>query len=402
MADMKIEDATRDTSVTGVELFPASDNGAPRSVSAEKLGDYIIGRITNATASTVFAVDSDKFFILQDGNIKPFPLSYLIRAFYGYINTFIDASPDATDKLVLIQSDDQSVNASPITLADLVDWLEAHIAIDADMDIAALDDAGSLSAVGQYLAIAQDEDTKKVSLAAVRDFILDNFYSNTSTQTASIADGDYIYIWRTASGAQRKVTLENSGLGDVKGPSSTTANNVPRWDSSARKLKDGVPIVDSIAATPTGTKIASEAAVATVRTAIQSTIDSMSAEVSAKLSATLATEINTTTTADDTRVPSAKAVKTYLESALSSWATTALAPGGVLSTAIANAVSTSVSAAVSTSVAAAVGPAVEAALTTALGEEGEITEAISSAVTAHGALEVGTTSGTTHPGATEE
>lgn len=402
MADLKIEDADRDTQVTGVELFPASDGGAAKAVSAEKLGDYVIGRIQAATAADAIALADDKVYILKGGVVKPLPASVLTAAILDYAFGLTPVAEPNGNEIIPVKD---SGTKKTITFTGLKTWLEDNLDIDADIDISALNSADAL-ADSQLVAVDQSGTAKKATVSALKAHILSGLYAYATATTAAAANDDYIFIY--ANGSIKKVKVSDSGIGrgDVTGPATTTADTVPRWDTTTKKLKDGIAIVNAIAASPTGTKLASEAAVAAVRDAINNVVSSLSTAVSSALVATLATEINTTTTATDGYVPSAKAAKTFVEgyvpSAINSWASTALASGGALTNAISTAVSSAVSSSVTSAVSAAVGPAVASALAAALGEEGSITEAIAAAVATHGALEVGTTSGTTHPGETEE
>ena len=84
MADMKIDDATLDTEVTGTELLPASDGGVAKAVSTGKIGDYVMGRIAAAAAAAGISLDNDKVYLLQGGTIKPFTASALAGAILDY------------------------------------------------------------------------------------------------------------------------------------------------------------------------------------------------------------------------------------------------------------------------------------------------------------------------------
>lgn len=397
MADLKIEDAALDTNVTGVELFPASDGGAAKAVSAEKIGDYVIGRIQEAAAADAIALADDKVYVLKNGAVKPLSASVLTAAILDYAFGLAGVSQPNGNEIIAIKD---ANGKKTITFDGLKAWLENNFNIEADIDIAALDSADSLTD-SQLVAVDQSGTAKKTTLGALKDLVLTGLYAFATSSTSAAANDDYIFIY--TNNALKKVKLSDSGIGkgDVIAPPTTTADTVPRWDSTAKKLKDGLEVVDSVAASPTGTKLVSEAAIAAVRSALVNSIAEVSASVAQAVVATKATAINAATTADDTSVPTAKAVKTYVEgyvaSAVSSWATNALAPGGAL----ANAIDSAVSSAVGSAVAAAVGPAVATAIASALGDEGSIAEAISAAVATHGALSVGTSSGTTHPGETE-
>lgn len=84
MADMRIDDATRDAQVTGVELLPASDGGQPRAVSTEKIKDYMLARIAALAAAAGVDTSADGVYLLKGGELKPVAASVLAAAVLDY------------------------------------------------------------------------------------------------------------------------------------------------------------------------------------------------------------------------------------------------------------------------------------------------------------------------------
>ena len=68
---MKIDEATLDTEVTGVERVPASDAGAAKAITTASIGDYVLGRIEAQKETTAISLVQDGVYLLRSGEIRP-------------------------------------------------------------------------------------------------------------------------------------------------------------------------------------------------------------------------------------------------------------------------------------------------------------------------------------------
>ena len=327
MADMKIDDATLDTEVTGTELLPASDGGVAKAVSTGKIGDYVMGRITAAAAAAGISLDNDKVYLLQGGTIKPFTASALAGAILDYAFGLVAVvSPNGNEVLTVKDSGTKKT----ITLTALKEWLANNIDIDADLDVSDLPAASAPLEDTDLLLVARGSTNGKLAISGFKDYVLGKLaaYVGSLTAASGVATTDVLFI--VQGGTARKCTvaqlIASVGAGDVKGPDSTTENKIPQWDNTTKKLKDGLEVVTSIAASPTGTKIPTEGA---VRTALETAGD-----VKAPLSTTsgkiptwsetgkklddgkaVQTSVRDSSNASDDAIPTEKAVRAAIDAA---------------------------------------------------------------------------------------
>lgn len=327
MADMKIDDATLDTEVTGTELLPASDGGVAKAVSTGKIGDYVVGRIAAAAAAAGISLDNDKVYLLQGGTIKPFTASALAGAILDYAFGLVAVvSPNGNEVLTVKDSGTKKT----ITLTALKQWLADNLEIDADLDVSDLPAASAPLEDTDLLLVARGSTNGKLAISGFKDYVLGKLaaYVGSLTAASGVATTDVLFI--VHGGTARKCTvaqlIASVGAGDVKGPDSTTENKIPQWDNTTKKLKDGLEVVTSIAASPTGTKIPTEGA---VRSALETAGD-----VKAPLSTTsgkiptwsetgkkltdgkaVQTAVRDSSNASDDAIPTEKAVRTAIDAA---------------------------------------------------------------------------------------
>ena len=84
MADLKIDDATLDTEVTGGELIPASDGGNPRAIQTEKIKDFVLKRIAALASANKVDTSNDGVYLLKGGELKPVSAAVLASAVMDY------------------------------------------------------------------------------------------------------------------------------------------------------------------------------------------------------------------------------------------------------------------------------------------------------------------------------
>ena len=325
MADMKIDDATPDTEVTGAELLPASDGGVAKAVSTAKIGDYVIGRVVAAAAAAGISLDNDKVYLLQGGTIKPFTASALAGAILDYAFGLVAvASPNGNEVLTVKDSGTKKT----ITLSALKQWLADNLEIDADLDVSDLPAASLPLADSDLLLVARGSTNGKLAISGFKDYVLGKLAAFVGSLAAaqSVGTSDVLYIIQ--GGTAKKATVAQLvaavGAGNVSGPDATTEDKIPQWDSTTRKLKDGVALTTSIAEEPEGTKIPTEGA---VREALDSVGDvkGPSSTTSGKIPTwsqtaktlndgkAVQTSVRDASSATDDAIPTEKAVRTALD-----------------------------------------------------------------------------------------
>ncbi|MBQ6329372.1 MAG: hypothetical protein IJI35_10195 [Kiritimatiellae bacterium] len=321
---MAIDDATPDTSVGGSELIPVSDAGQPKAMSVAQIKDFVLAQITGASAASNVSLDNDKVYLLQGGALKPLTVATLatavLNAGFGHV-----AVAEINGNEVISVKD--STEQKTITVAALQAYLEENLDVEADLDISALSAASTPLETTDLLVVARGSTNGKLSIADFSAWCLAQFaaFVTALTAAATVGNNDVIYILqggtaKKATVAQIKTAL---GAGDVTGPDSTTENNVPQWDATTKKLKNGVALTTTIDAEPTGTKIPTEGA---VRTAIDAMGDTKApptttagkipvwSSTGKKLDdgKTVQTTVRAAANASDDAIPTEKAVRTAL------------------------------------------------------------------------------------------
>lgn len=264
MSDMSIDDATQDASVGGGELIPVSDAGSPKSVSVEQIKDFVLAKIAGITNGSAVTVGSDGIYVKRSGALVPVPAETVAAAVLDYAFSLTAVVAINGNEKVSVKD---GVTKKTVTLGALKEWLENVLDIDADFDISSLGSASTPLNAANLVPVSQSGTNKKLALADISAWILARLASTVADLTAvqTVSTSDILYL--VSGGNARKMTVAQLvaavAAGDVKGPDATTENNIPQWDSVAKKLKNGLEVVTSIAASPTGTKIPTEGAVRT-------------------------------------------------------------------------------------------------------------------------------------------
>ena len=325
MADKKISEVTPDDAVTGAEKFPIDDGGTAKCATIAQVKDYVLAQITGASAASNVSLDNDKVYLLQGGVLKPLTAATLATAVMNAAFGRVAVAEINGNEVISVK--DSSAQKT-ITVAALQAYLEENLDVEADLDISALSAASTPLETTDLLVVARGSTNGKLSIADFSAWCLARFaaFVTALTAAATVGNDDVIYILqggtaKKATVAQIKTAL---GAGDVTGPDSTTEGNVPQWDSTTKKLKNGVALTTSIAAEPTGTKIPTEGA---VRTAIDAMGDTKApttttagkipvwSSTGKKLDdgKTVQTTVRDSANASDSAIPTEKAVRTALD-----------------------------------------------------------------------------------------
>lgn len=326
MSDMTIDEATQDTSVGGGELIPVSDAGSPKSMSVSQIKEYVLAQIAALTAASGVSVSDDSVYILKGGALKPVTAATFAAAMFN--EAFGRASvvePNGNEVIAIKDSDTRKT----ITFDALKTWLEGNMSVTPDLTLSGAAVAGTLGDSDLALVV-QAASGKKVALGTLKDYVLGKLAAFLTAQTAAqtVTSSDVVLLIQGGNVRKATVAQLTGGGGDVKGPSTTTEDKIPQWDSAQKTLKDGLAVTQTVDGNSTGSQVPTAAAVqAAIETAISENagVGAPSATPTAgnipqwgsgtKLTGgvSLVTQIAPSSTASDEAIPTEKAVRTIAD-----------------------------------------------------------------------------------------
>lgn len=311
---MKIDDAIVDSSVTGVEKIPVSDVGSPKSVTVNAVKDFVLSKLVSVSAVSP-VLSTDGMYIIKAGATKQITSAALADAIAAYMLGLTSAS--ITSATIVVCKSGSTVHCC--TVADIV-----ALATSAGITLSGYTAADALGATDLAL-VAQTGGNRKTTLGAIRTFVEANLATYIAACSAVTTINTTDAVVMLTGGAIKTVQTQYllAGAGDVKGPASTTENKLPQWDSTTKKLKDGLEVVTSVAVSPTGTKIPTESAVRNAITAASGVTPPVT-PVAANIpqwgtgndltsGLSVITEIGSVLNASDSSVPTEKAVRDVID-----------------------------------------------------------------------------------------
>lgn len=311
---MKIDDAIVDSSVTGVEKIPVSDVGSPKSVTVDAVKDFVLSKLVSVSAVSP-VLSTDGMYIIKAGATKQITSAALADAIAAYMLGLTSAS--ITSATIVVCKSGSTVHCC--TVADIV-----ALATSAGITLSGYTAADALGATDLAL-VAQTGGNRKTTLGAIRTFVEANLATYIAACSAVTTINTTDAVVMLTGGAIKTVQTQYllAGAGDVKGPASTTENKLPQWDSTTKKLKDGLEVVTSVAASPTGTKIPTESAVRNAITAasgvtppatpVADNIPQWGVGYALTAGLSVKTTIGSTLAASDGSVPTEKAVRDVID-----------------------------------------------------------------------------------------
>ncbi len=183
MADMKIDDATRDSQVTGAELLPASDGGEPKAVSTEKIKDYVLAQIAALAAATGVDAGADKVYILKGGALKPVAAATLAAAVLDVAYTLTQIATINGNETIAVK--DGNSGRKTATLTQLKTWITDGLATATALSTLTATVNGKVDKVeGKGLSKNDYTDVDKAKL----DGLMGNAQANWSQTDSTAAD----------------------------------------------------------------------------------------------------------------------------------------------------------------------------------------------------------------------
>ncbi len=258
MPNLTIDDATTDTSIDGSEFIPISDGGSPKKISTGDLRTFILNALLNSQ-DTGTASGSKVFIRDGSGCLRRLAIDDVLAAATTALFGNGAASSLSNEAVMPVKD---GVNAKTVTFAKLAELLSASMSITATVKFADLNSAAAL--VDTNLVLLDQSGNVKATLGTLKAFVLAGlatFIGNLAG--GSPANNSQLLILNGTTLYTASLATILTSAGDVKGPASTTENKIPQWDSTTKKLKDGLAVTSSIAnaETASASKIPTEAAV---------------------------------------------------------------------------------------------------------------------------------------------
>lgn len=244
-----IDEVTPDTEIGGSEKFPISDAGVPKSVTAEKIKDYVIDAITLITAasSSDFDIDSDKIYIKNGNDLKPIAAADVAEAVCAKLFDRSAAGELADTDVISVET---SGGIKTVSLFEIAVYVEDNISYEFNID--------SLSSVNAIhyndnFAISERSSgqNKKINFGNLWEVIKQMLGAVTEQTSAIGADQSILIGTGRYDSYVKRVKLSNAGIGtgDVKGAalSAVTNENIAVWDkpsgATEKKLKNGPAVL---------------------------------------------------------------------------------------------------------------------------------------------------------------
>jgi hypothetical protein len=281
MANMTIDSATADTTVTGVEMLPASDGGSPKKISIDQIKAFIVQAILDATDASALERSGSKLMVrTSSGSLRRIALDDVLAAAEDAI--FGNTAATTLSNAAIIAFKDGSAYKT-ITYADFVQLLSSSTAIN----ISGLDAASALADAN--LVLLDQSGNVKATLSTLKAYVLAGLASYLSSLSAgTVTDGSNstptTHLLVETSGIAYKISITDlvPFFGNVTGPAETVADEIVQWSNTSRGVKGGLTLTTSVAASgsTSNTKLPTETAVRSaleaLKTLLQSAISALS------------------------------------------------------------------------------------------------------------------------------
>lgn len=361
--DRRIDEATPDTDVTGVEKVPVSDGGTAKCLTIEQIKDFVATKFAALQNASVVSVNTDGVYLKKDGELKPIAANVFADAIIAFMfGKESETELADTDEIIISRDGD----VKKTTISDIAAIVKEIVEIP-NIDIGTLDsidDDDEIWSNSQFAVkngTSDSDPTKKCTADDIGRYLLVEGLLAFAGYADSESFGEYdrIAVVHHGGGStpvakglrlMRKDQLP-FGDGDVKGPSANTENKIPQWDgANSKKLKDGLNLATNITSQSGETEVPTALA---VHNAVKDKTNAPSTNTANRIpqwnganSKTLKDGLDFVpgegSGADNSKVPSVKAVSDAIASAI----TAALQTGqttGAIAQAIADAISTSLS-----------------------------------------------------------
>lgn len=320
MADLRIDDATRDDVITGNEIIPVSDGGVPKSVLTASLADYIF-QLLPQKDSTSALESADSFVVVKENVTKVAQASQVCNLVAQWLFSQPAKTPVDATKVALADS-----SLGTITYEELVAAVSESI--DADLILNSLASTGTVVGTDEVAIIS--ESGKKVSATIFAKYVLATLGSYIAS-VAEQAPQDTQYLILSDGVAVTKATVSAilAKAGNVVVSGTPSSGKVPVWGDN-KALRDGFTVdIDTMSESESSLPT-SKAVKNAISSAINEAMDdsdallkpttftpnnlvSLGENCEVNSTTSIATTIRATNIATDTSVASEKAVRALAE-----------------------------------------------------------------------------------------
>lgn len=223
--------------IGGSEKVPLVDGSTNKHITPDTLVTYVNTQQIAGTVQT--PATGDELHGDRSGTIAVFTLDavsdYAIARGWTAASEVTPATN--ADKFLI----DRSGTKSQLDIDTLATYVNSAV-----LDLTALDAATPGST--DLMLFGSGATPKKITLANYEAQLWADFktYVEGLTKVVTTADSDIFFVIQGGTAKYvtpvELATYFNVPAGDVTGPTVTTEDNIPQWDSTNKKLKDGLPL----------------------------------------------------------------------------------------------------------------------------------------------------------------
>lgn len=225
---------------------------------------------TAALSAVTTPADSDKLYVLQGSTAKYVTLSVLANTYLAAEIDIEDFDWGMTEADPALSGDMLLMERSGTRYKVDVDTLQTYLG--SGLQDSVLTFSGLTAAVpnaADLFAVDDGGTPKKITLTNLETKLWTDFATYVAGLTAVVTTTASDLFYCIQGGTPKYVTPAelstylNVGVGDVLGPTVSTEDKVPQWDSTNKTLKDGLTVVTTVreSGSAVDTAIATEQAV---------------------------------------------------------------------------------------------------------------------------------------------
>ena len=222
------------------------------SAIAARVHDQI-STYTAALSAVTTPADADKLYILQGSTAKYVTLTVLANTYLAAeldVEDFgwgmSEADPAASGDMLLMERSGTRYKVD-------IDSMKTYMGSGLQAAVLALSGLTAATPNAADLFAVDDSGTaKKITLANLETKLWVDYATYVAALDKVVTTASSDVFPCIQSGTTKYVTpvelatYFDVASGDVSGPVTTTENNVPQWDSTAKLLKDGLPVVPDV------------------------------------------------------------------------------------------------------------------------------------------------------------
>lgn len=236
MADLKIDDATIDDKLTGVERVPASDGGVPKSILVSTIANYVFEQLPSRDkVSTVN--NGDNFTIVRNNVAKLATGEQLCQLVIDWLFAKASITPNNESKIPLAGS-----SVGTISYKDLVSAVSDSI--DVSLLLSSLSSTSQVS--GSESLVILGDNGKKIAVSVFARYVvatLGAYISSLQENTPSMSN--YIIFSDGVSVSRAKIETLLASAGNVKVNSNPATGKIPVWGDN-KTLRDGYLVKEDL------------------------------------------------------------------------------------------------------------------------------------------------------------